>query len=90
MSPHDSHFFHHGRRHLNKRADALANGALDAGSEFRWYRRGLRDFFLALAAPEEGEIFIQTRLDVAFKRKSGRITIGVSIEYVRANESRFF
>ena len=43
--PLDAQFLHHVVRKFNRRADALANRALDSGPDSRWYRRGLRDFF---------------------------------------------
>ena len=73
-------------RKFNKRADALANLALGRGDESRWYRNGLKELFNQLAQ-SDNSIYIQARFDGAYRRKSGRSAIGVSIELARADGS---
>ena len=73
-------FFHHVMRRYNKRADALANRALDSGNESRWYHKGLRALYQTMLEGETECIFIQARFDGAYRRKTCRSAIGVAIE----------
>ena len=86
--PFDAQFLHHVVRKFSRRADALANRALDSGPDSRLYRRGFRDFFQDIAAQVDDDIYIQARFDGPFRRKCGRSAIGVCIEYVKRNDSR--
>ena len=73
--------FHHVVRKHNRRADALANTALDKGEVHRWYKKGLISLFECIAAGTD-DFFIQGRFDGAYRRKRGRSAIGTSLENV--------
>ena len=83
VTPYDYTFFHHVPRKYNRRADSLANRALDKGDESKWYRKGLQELF-TLLAQSGTSIYVQARFDGAYRRKTKRSSIGVSIELAKS------
>ena len=71
-------------RRFNKRAEALANYALDSGELYEWQADALKELLMLVSAPEAAPLYVQGRFDGAFRRTSNRSAIGVSLELVSA------
>eukprot|EP00973_Karenia_brevis_P044378 6148023-Karenia_brevis.AAC.1 len=57
----------------------MGNRALNVGSESRWYLWGREALYGKLVALEAEDVFIQVCIDVAYRRKSQRLALGVAL-----------
>ena len=79
VKPLDGHFFHYVPRELNRKADALANQALDYGPSQVWHKPAIAELLKVIASSRPG-VYVQGRFDGAFRQGSQRGAVGGCLE----------